>query len=382
MTAAQGDGLTPLLSAIRDSPIVDNHAHNLLLLSHLQSYPFHSVTSEARNGALEQTFKSLPHLRAEKQLRQLFSCGDEADWEAILQARNKWLSRDPESLIRKCLEGTHCILMDDGLDGAHQVHRYDSHDKWTSAPTKRIVRIETVAEQIIEALLKPASRNDLDTKAFAEKTWLAFAERFERAILAATEDSEVAAFKSVICYRTGLEIEPDLREALRKVGSHFEHFVADCIRDGKFRIQDKPLNDYVVLKTLEIIAESPAAKPIQFHTGLGDSDINLVRANPAYMQPLIEQYFEAPFVLLHSAYPYTREGGYLAMAYQNVYLDIGEVFPMVSREGQVSILKQAFEIVPGSKLLYSTDGHWFPETYWLANQQFRAVLEEVSFHLL
>jgi hypothetical protein len=33
--------------------------------------------------------------------------------------------------------------------------------------------------------------------------------------------------------------------------------------------------------------------------------------------------------------------------------------------------------VPGSKLLYSTDGHWFPETYWLANRQFREVLEEI-----
>lgn len=84
-----------------------------------------------------------------------------------------------------------------------------------------------------------------------------------------------------------------------------------------------------------------------------------------------------PFVLLHSAYPYTREAGYLATVYKHVYLDVGEVFPMVSRDGQKTILRQALELTPGSKLLYSTDGHWFPETFWLANKQFRDVWLEV-----
>jgi predicted TIM-barrel fold metal-dependent hydrolase len=92
----------------------------------------------------------------------------------------------------------------------------------------------------------------------------------------------------------------------------------------------------------------------------------------------MENYSMVPFVLLHSAYPYTREAGYLATVYKHVYLDIGEVFPMVSRDGQKSILRQSLEIVPGSKLLYSSDGHWFPETFWLANKQFREVWLEVS----
>jgi predicted TIM-barrel fold metal-dependent hydrolase len=51
---------------------------------------------------------------------------------------------------------------------------------------------------------------------------------------------------------------------------------------------------------------------------------------------------------------------------------------MVSRDGQRAILRQALELVPGSKLLYSSDGHWFPETFWLANKQFREVWLEVS----
>jgi hypothetical protein len=57
------------------------------------------------------------------------------------------------------------------------------------------------------------------------------------------------------------------------------------------------------------------------------------------------------------------------------------VFPMVSRDGQTAILRQALELVPGSKLLYSSNGHWFPETYWLANTQFREVWLDVGYKL-
>ena len=67
-------------------------------------------------------------------------------------------------------------------------------------------------------------------------------------------------------------------------------------------------------------------KPVQFHTGLGDNDINLVLANPAHLQPMIEYYKEVDFVLLHSSYPYTREAGYLASVYPNVFVDLGGVY--------------------------------------------------------
>ncbi|KAK4999541.1 hypothetical protein LTR28_013336, partial [Elasticomyces elasticus] len=35
------------------------------------------------------------------------------------------------------------------------------------------------------------------------------------------------------------------------------------------------------------------------------------------------------------------------------------------------------ELTPTNKILWSTDGHHFPETYWLANKQFREVIEKV-----
>lgn len=51
---------------------------------------------------------------------------------------------------------------------------------------------------------------------------------------------------------------------------------------------------------------------------------------------------------------------------------------MISQDGQKSVFKQLLELTPTNKLVWSTDGHWFPETYALANAQMREVLSEVS----
>ena len=133
---------------------------------------------------------------------------------------------------------------------------------------------------------------------------------------------------------------------------------------------------------------------MQFHTGLGDADITLTRANPAHLQPLIEKYPRAKFVLLHASYPYTRDAAYLTAVYKNVYLDIGEVFPAVSKSGQEALIRQALELVPTNKLMWSSelflvdeelllyscigDGHWWPESYYLGSHQARQALSSVS----
>jgi hypothetical protein len=230
--------------------------------------------------------------------------------------------------------------------------------------------------------VRDADEDDLGKAKFLPDIWVEFTDEFEREIQDAVQDPDVAGFKSVICYRTGLDIEPDYEAAARAVGHPFERYVKACVRKRTYRIERKPLNDYLVLRTLEILSEQPhgdsLAKPLQMHTGLGDNDINQLESNPVYLQQVIEAYPKVPFVLLHAAYPYTQEAGYLATVYRHVYLDVGEVFPMVSRDGQQKMLRQALELVPGSKLLYSSDGRWFPESFYLANLQFREVWLEVS----
>lgn len=379
-----------LRHVVRTCPVIDNHAHNLLRLEQLRKSDFVTITTEAHGDALEDTPKSLAHIRAARQLRQLYGLPADADWKSILQKRDQLLSEDPDALTRKCLEGTQTILVDDGLGSANDFESYDWHNKFTRSPCKRIVRIETIASAILAALHQqgnlPIGIAIADEEA-CSLAWVAFITAFEQAIISAIEDDEVVGFKSVVCYRTGLDIEigSDVEVTENGLASFSKHFLPTC-EARAFRIEHKGMNDALVISACKLIAaareQTGRGKPLQFHTGLGDNDISLLGANPARLQPLIEEFSTVPIVLLHSSYPYTREAGYLATVFKNVYLDIGEVFPMVSRHGQEAIVRQALELTPTSKILWSTDGHLQAETYWLANVQGRQAIERVLVELV
>lgn len=113
-----------LRHVVNNYPIIDNHAHNLLLPSQIDSVPFETITSEAQGRALRDTFKTLPHLRATRQLRELYDCSPDADWEEILDQRTEWLRSNPGKLYERCFEGMHALLMDDGLAGPDKVYDY------------------------------------------------------------------------------------------------------------------------------------------------------------------------------------------------------------------------------------------------------------------
>jgi predicted TIM-barrel fold metal-dependent hydrolase len=190
----------------------------------------------------------------------------------------------------------------------------------------------------------------------------------------------VVGFKSVIAYRTGLDITSETSEVCEtKARADFREIIANfALLDFK-KLQTKSLNDLVVHRTAQLIRDNTARqkKPIQFHTGLGDNDLVLEKSSPSHLQDFIRMYPTVPIVLLHAGYPFTREMGYLASVYENVYADIGEVFPCVSQDGQERLLREILEICPWTKILWSTDGHWFPETYLLAVMQMREVFETV-----
>nr|OQO18172.1 hypothetical protein B0A51_14104 [Rachicladosporium sp. CCFEE 5018] len=377
--------LEDLRHVVRTCPIIDNHAHNLLRPHQLRTSDFLTITTEASGEALLDTPKSLAHLRAAKQLRKLYDLPVDADWQTIVKKRDELLLEDADALTRKCFEGIHTVLIDDGLGNPGDFENYHWHSKFTTSPAKRIVRIEAVAASILSTLHQQGKLPEAIAVADEEAcslAWLTFVTAFEQAIISAIESEEVAGFKSVICYRTGLDVEVgrDVEVSERGLKSFRRHFLPTA-EAKNFRVQSKGLCDALVISTCKLIAASASqtgkAKPVQFHTGLGDNDISIIDSNPGLLQPLIKTYPAVPIVLLHSAYPYTREAGYLATVYRNCFLDIGEVFPMVSRHGQETIIRQALELTPTSKLLWSTDGHLQAETYWLANVQGRDGLEKV-----
>jgi Amidohydrolase len=375
-----------LRALIRSHPVIDNHCHNLLqdLLS--PQYAFEVIVSEAQGLALEQSAHSVSRLRAEKQLKSLYSFDNieaSSTWKSLLKARREHVEKDPNALVSKCLEGIHCMLIDDGFADINDLHPVQWHSQFNSAPARRVLRIESLAEELLSKLLFEDSTADL------HNVWSSFVTQFTESIKDALGDPQVVGFKSIICYRTGLDVAIDFDSCSKEAEELAFPFLLECQKKENAQFQSiKPLNDFLVLQTLELIRSQESStssdvhrKPLQFHTGLGDSDLDLRLANPVYLQRLAEKYTNVPFVLLHSSYPYTRQAGYLAAQYANVYLDLGLVFPMISREGQISILQESLDLTPYSKLLFSTDGYFFPETFWLSLKQFREALEEVRYRL-
>lgn len=363
--------LDEVIRAIRRTPIIDNHAHPLLKPEALSRHPLMSITTEASGDAIHAASTSLSHLRAIKQLAHVLDCGQ--TWEAVVAAVEQKRIDEYDDWVSECLDGIETILVDDGLDNVDDVYDYSWHDSFTRSGCKRIVRIEAVAGRIIHkhGFNEGDSVDDVFDKVLAE---------FDEAILESISDPEVVGFKSVICYRTGLDIAPVVDWTLAK--ESFNELVSKLRAEPgeSARLQHAGLNDLIVHRAAGLISEMPGRqkKPIQFHTGLGDNDITLTKSSPAHLQEFIRVYPNLPIVLLHASYPFTREAGYLASVYENVYADIGEIFPFVSQDGQTSAVRQVLELCPWSKILWSTDGHWFPETYILAIIQMREVLESVS----
>ncbi|KAJ5041721.1 uncharacterized protein L3040_005290 [Drepanopeziza brunnea f. sp. 'multigermtubi'] len=360
-----------LIRAIYTTPIIDHHAHPLLIPSALFKYDLKTITTEARGDALRATTSSLSHIRAVRQLSDILQCPP--TWDDVARAIDIEYGKPQHAWQKRCLEGIETILIDDGLDEREQVHDYSWHDMLTRSECKKLVRIERVAEEIINGLLR-------NPELAPEDVFGGLREAFEMVIKDAIADPEVAGFKSVICYRTGLDIPAHLSVADVKdtFVDHISQLREDGVQTFK-RIDDLPMNYYLVNKTAQLVAKSPGPfkKPLQFHTGLGDNDITLTKSSPSHLQDFIRNFPTVPIVLLHASYPWTREAGYLATVYNNVYADIGEVFPFLSKEGQENAVREILELCPTEKIMWSTDGHWFPETYLLAVIQVREAFEKV-----
>lgn len=305
--------LAEVSRAIRACPIIDNHAHPLLRPEALTKHPLISITTEADGDAIHATSTSLAHIRGVKQLAHVLGCGQ--TWEAVVAAIEQRRIEDYEDWVSECLEGIETILVDDGLDAVDDVQDYAWHNSFTRSGCKRIVRVETVAGRIVHKYATEFKDGD-----DADELFDAVLDEFDAAIREAIADPEVVGFKSVICYRTGLDIPAVVNLTLARAS--FDEIISDYAGPtGLARLQHPGLNDLVVHRTAALISEMTGwtKKPLQFHTGLGDNDIALTKSSPSHLQEFVKSYPTVPIVLLHSGYPFTRELGYLATVYSNVY---------------------------------------------------------------
>lgn len=338
------------LSAI---PIVDNHCHSLLRNQPQDDEAFrnHLTESYFPEVARRDVPHSLVYHWAIRELASLLDCEPQAD--AVHAARRE---RGLESLTREIVERANfkTWLVDTGY-GTDTTFGLDELRGFVACDIREIVRLEPLIERLI------LEATDFD----------GFLDAY-RAALSDLRGSGYVAMKSVLAYRTGLQLE---RVDRSTAAASFRPVHEMARRDGRLRIESKPLLDFLILAAVEESARQEV--PIQFHTGLGDPDLDLTKADPAGLRLLFsDAYRAAPIVLLHTGYPYVRSLSYLAAMYPNVYADLGEVQLFVAGDLR-SIVRELLGLAPMNKILFSTDASLVPELYWLGAQAGRRALGQV-----
>lgn len=202
-----------------------------------------------------------------------------------------------------------------------------------------------------------------------EMGWAEFRRRYDETIAAALEHEGYRGLKSVIAYRTGLDISP-----LSRTPDQGRQAL-EALRAGTGGNATKKLRDHLLCRALELCMEYDV--PMQIHTGMGDYDINFLQCRPSLLMDLLRfPVFRACRVLLvHTGYPYHAEAGYMANMLPRVYCDVSEGIPFAGHAAQ-RIYLEVLEMAPLHKVVYGSDGYTLPEIFYVGARLGRQALAE------
>lgn len=117
--------------------------------------------------------------------------------------------------------------------------------------------------------------------------------------------------------------------------------------------------------------------PLQFHVGFGDRDWTSTKPIPCtswtFSGP--PDVRDTPIMLLH-CYPFEREAGYLAHAFENVYIDVGLAVNFTGSRSR-DLVARSFELAPFTKILYSSDAFGPAELHYLGARLWRNAITKV-----
>ena len=337
-------------------PLIDNHCHpphrvpprNELELKRYftEAYDPRMVESHVQHSAF--------YRQAVRLLAALLDLPSDAGADDVLASRNGMSLPDYLALLveRANVKG---LVVDYGFPAEESYSQQETAELFEGIPCRLnfVLRLESLIEKLIP-----------ETGSFD-----ALVDRFTEE-LTDMGGKGISALKSIVAYRTGLEIE---RTPARVAAKAYEGVRDKAEWDGgKVRIASKPILDYLILTALEMAAEQGV--PVQVHTALGDPDVYLLTANPLQLRSVLQDdaFKDAPIVLLH-CWPYLREAAYLSNLYGNVHMDLSMTLPMMGYTA-VRGLEDVLGIAPASKLLYGSDAPGLPDYFWLGAVVWRQAL--------
>ena len=350
-TSTSTDAEQLLLAAWAREQAIDHHCHLLIRWPHeVTARDLRAVFTEAVDPELLDNHMPAVAAYHDAIRRLALELGCDRTEEAILEARSK---ADPEAYANRLLQrsGTGMMLIDSGYTGG-QAFSLEDHAHAVHLPQREIVRLETLAEPLVEAAPTPAD-------------WLAAA----RSALRVAVRSGAVGVKTIAAYRAGLRMRSVDPEQLDRAYKELR----ERARPGHPpRLSGETLCHSLLFEAAEECRQLNV--PLQVHCGFGDNDEDLADSSPLGLRPLLvdPRYEGLRLVLLH-CYPYHREAAYLCSVYRDVYMDLSLTLPLAGLDGKRAI-RETLGLCPWTKLLYASDASRLPEIYFVGAAVHREAL--------
>lgn len=258
--------------------------------------------------------------------------------------RRSELSPDELSELMLPLAGVERWVVDTGFQG-DLITTPERLTELSGRPSSSILRLERLAEELLEGGTRPE----------------AFPDAFRSALADAVASPGTVGTKTIAAYRTSFDIDWS-RPADAQVVEHARELAG----------RDTTRLDSPVLIAFGVHEAAAHGLPIQIHVGFGDRDLDLHRTDPMLLLPLLRTMAPVPVLLLH-CYPFHRQAGYLAQAFDHVNFDVGLGINYLGVRS-TGLVAEALETAPFAKQLYSSDAFGPPELHLLGSVLWRRAM--------
>ncbi|MDI3535480.1 MAG: uncharacterized protein PWQ82_1845, partial [Thermosediminibacterales bacterium] len=327
---------------IDNIPVIDSHCH-FFNMEYMQ-INFSKLLSLSLEQWDDDILKeTLFYKRAIRDLAIAYNVN--IDEKVVLQTRETLCQQDYKSYVKMLFDKANIKGMI--IDIGYKPAKVDLNDFKQFAPVevKYVYRIETLIDD------------------YWNKRWN-FDDAREHFLTTLEKEVKngVIAFKSIIGYRTGLDIDILSEEDARRLYNNND--------------DEKSFRDFFFNETIRICRKYNM--PFQVHASFGESNVNLLKNNPLLLKRILdaEEFKEVKIILVHGGYPYSFEAGYLAAMYPNVYLDFSEMIPWITFDAK-SAIKKVLDMAPFNKILFGSDGFICPELYYLGAYWGKKLFSEI-----
>jgi len=354
---------------LSEQTLIDSHCHAFLpeKESSIRSSFEQFLTLAVHSIPQEDMFNTFLYRQVIRELSRVLEC--KGSHKEIVNKRNEAYRKDAKEYIQ--------LLFDDAKIETLLVDTGYPSEEFTGYSVE-----PEVFSEIVPSEIKTIFRIDNVVLRLAQKqpSYEEAVEGFKQTVIDAVKKEGSVGLKTVIAYRTGLEIQ---RHPINEVSEAYEN-LAKRLKSGE-SIQTvfsptqevKTVMDHFVFLTAEKSVELDV--PLQIHTGMGDAPIiDLRKANPVLLHDFItdESLKKAKLVLTHGGYPWIEESGFLVNSYPNLFLDFSETIPFISI-GIADKLMKLFEMAPTNKIMYGSDGYNIPELFWISALETKSALSRV-----